>query len=865
MFAREAKLKRVVTLLRNGTSVELLGNRWAGRTSLLNQVARDFERSKSAVLVVRALGKKFPLESLRLALPYHSQSPLANPAMVLDRIAALRPTAILIDDSNILDDASWTVIEFAHKSLGIPLLGVNVQHPVASVDEPSLAKFAHPIVRVTLDEFTLQQLHDLLEEELDGSVSPGLSARVHEKSAGAPGFALAIVRAAVANGQISRAGTTWSETGDLWSPDLIAPFEGLLYSYENDVQEAAEMLATAGAVDIASARQLLGQEMVELLEQHALARVIIVGHRTLVAVNPPGLADYFLHQPITARRIRMRETVTAKLDNSSSADDTIGQFARTLPEQDEVVMPSARELPAIVRMFSDSQTVEAERALEAWERTPSVSNANIVLWLLLGSNLKIDVLRRVAEETSLREAAPFDELVLRYLCSRQEIARGGTLDTARRFLTAAPGFPFQPALEVFSRALSYEFEGIPSDVEEQLAPFVLERGINGAVARLVLAYVRILTSRADEAFPLFEEAAEAPLFLRGQFDVAYGLALFGSGQHSKAAVWATRHMNLAISSIDRPALVGHSYVAVLSLAALGRFDEVTDVVAIVLGGSVSAGAHLFTSDRALLLILAGVATRTARNSAAEGLTERAESVRYPTRALPYSDLRLPRAARANADGDPALGARLYAEAAVSLSADGYQLAADTSNALSLIVHYDPELAQRHRTQLERVGGRLYRGYLDGRAAAFANDPEGLIEAARSLREEHAGDEALRFYLQAVTHYRETGDDHRVRAVRAEMQDLVTFAEARVSQSQSRTALEGVAGLTAREAEVINAVSEGRSNAEIAAELGVGARTVETHLRNIRRKIGAVTRDDIASFASERDAFEPRGIPRRSFR
>jgi DNA-binding NarL/FixJ family response regulator len=53
-------------------------------------------------------------------------------------------------------------------------------------------------------------------------------------------------------------------------------------------------------------------------------------------------------------------------------------------------------------------------------------------------------------------------------------------------------------------------------------------------------------------------------------------------------------------------------------------------------------------------------------------------------------------------------------------------------------------------------------------------------------------------------------------------------------------------LTPREADVLELLQQGRSNAEIAIALHVGVETVRTHARNIFRKLGIKTRRDLAS-------------------
>jgi DNA-binding NarL/FixJ family response regulator len=51
-------------------------------------------------------------------------------------------------------------------------------------------------------------------------------------------------------------------------------------------------------------------------------------------------------------------------------------------------------------------------------------------------------------------------------------------------------------------------------------------------------------------------------------------------------------------------------------------------------------------------------------------------------------------------------------------------------------------------------------------------------------------------------------------------------------------------LTPREADVLELLQGGSSNAEIAAELSVGVETVRTHARNIYRKLGVSTRREL---------------------
>jgi DNA-binding NarL/FixJ family response regulator len=57
-----------------------------------------------------------------------------------------------------------------------------------------------------------------------------------------------------------------------------------------------------------------------------------------------------------------------------------------------------------------------------------------------------------------------------------------------------------------------------------------------------------------------------------------------------------------------------------------------------------------------------------------------------------------------------------------------------------------------------------------------------------------------------------------------------------------------AGLTSREVEILNLLAGGRTNREIAAELVLSVHTIERHLANAHRKIGARNRADATAFA-----------------
>jgi len=66
----------------------------------------------------------------------------------------------------------------------------------------------------------------------------------------------------------------------------------------------------------------------------------------------------------------------------------------------------------------------------------------------------------------------------------------------------------------------------------------------------------------------------------------------------------------------------------------------------------------------------------------------------------------------------------------------------------------------------------------------------------------------------------------------------------------------VAGLTPREIEVLGLLARGRSNRQIAAALGISARTVSTHVEHVYTKAGVSTRGAAAMFAMRHRLVDP---------
>jgi DNA-binding CsgD family transcriptional regulator len=458
-----------------------------------------------------------------------------------------------------------------------------------------------------------------------------------------------------------------------------------------------------------------------------------------------------------------------------------------------------------------------------------------------------ELVEAVLAGTSLRGADVWEELAFRFLAARWRLVTGAGVEAATDALMrdVGPGFACRAALDALALGIRIETDGRSDDALPPLRAASPGGGIDGFVARLVLAFAMIVGGQGEEALVQLDVAPPpgTPRAVTVQQDYARGLALYAAGQLEEAEAWASAHLEACLADIDRDGLVGHAYVAVMARAALGRFEEAFETAQLVLATGVEAGQLPFAPDRAILTVLAFVAIRTGRATAAHALAERASALPGHSDGIPFGTPALVVAARRSADGFGEEAADEYRELAVELRARGYVLAAETLEMIALLAHYDPAASRPPQGDAGgAAGGELFRAWLAGEQAQRDDDPDALVDASRVLRRFGARDQALKLLGHAARLYRLRGEEAAGERTQEELRELLDD-----SLHAAGGAIEEF-GLTDREAEIVQGIAEGLSNVEIAARLGVSIRTIDSHLRNIRQKTGTVEREDLARIA-----------------
>ncbi|HET9458057.1 MAG TPA: response regulator transcription factor [Candidatus Limnocylindrales bacterium] len=147
--------------------------------------------------------------------------------------------------------------------------------------------------------------------------------------------------------------------------------------------------------------------------------------------------------------------------------------------------------------------------------------------------------------------------------------------------------------------------------------------------------------------------------------------------------------------------------------------------------------------------------------------------------------------------------------------------------------------------------------LDGIAAIGrikAAHPEVQVVALTSFIEEEKVTAALEAGASGFI-LKDAEADDVAAAIRAAHNDEVHLdpAAARILAKgmRTRSTAPAVEPLTERELEVLALVGRGRSNKEIASDLGITERTARTHVSNILGKLGLASRTQAALYAVER--------------
>jgi NarL family two-component system response regulator LiaR len=160
-----------------------------------------------------------------------------------------------------------------------------------------------------------------------------------------------------------------------------------------------------------------------------------------------------------------------------------------------------------------------------------------------------------------------------------------------------------------------------------------------------------------------------------------------------------------------------------------------------------------------------------------------------------------------------------------------------------------EMARQLRPQVILMD--LLMPVMDGLTAITAirqQMPEIEVIALTSVLEDHLVYGAIR--AGAIGYLlKDTGAEDLCRAIKSAASGQVQLSpQAAARLTREIRAPESPETLTQRETEVLQLIAQGMANKEIAQTLGIGEKTVKTHVSNILSKLGVLSRTQAALYA-----------------
>ena len=881
MSVRRRELAAVLAHVRDGVSVELRGSWGSGRTTLLRGVENAARHEGFGTLSVSgeyAL-RAHALEALGVAgvrsASAGGTSAISARVEALTGWALARPALILVDDAAVVDPESWGVISAVQRRTDVPVVYALDAH--APEGAGALHVLECRVARVALEALRYEEVRALLEDVLGGGVDAHTAGRVFSKSGGLPRLVVAVGETGRQYGLLREQAGSWHAGDDLWHPALAPHITEILYPLTASLREGLEMLALAGIVTIDRGVRLIGSPVLEQLEARGLVTVFRNGVRVMVAVNPPLIAEYYRHQSISARRVRLIERV-ANDRGARGAGPTLDAPRAELPTRalPTRALPAALEWeavrnPAVARLMTEHRQAEAARALDAWRRHPGLHAALALADALARDGGAERVAHDVLRDTAYVEGEQRDNLAL--LAHRLNIAaRGGGEGELARVLSEArsvmPGAT--DAIEVIGLEAEVRAHGFSAGSEQLVRELIDRTGVGGAgagiaggrteegaatgglhengVARVGEAAVALAEvvlakgwfARALRLVEMPDEPIDESVHWRRRRRRVTALALFGVGRIDEALRRAAEWRDAALADLDADALRDQAYVCALALVHTGRNAEADDAIgaALALGEPGAESADVYG---AILVLGAVVAARRGALDVAETLTVQARRWLPRVSSLPLAAAEFAEAQSAHARGDDGGSRRLLAAAQAAFSRRGFAVQAAIAEIMALESVSDAARVARSAA----LEGELFGPLLDYLRGVGGAEADWIERAGDRLRSANQAVHAAGAYLRAADAYRLAG-----RASEADRADQLAQAlggtlDADVlwhvhAQAASRPAL------TQREQEITALAAVGASNHTIASRLSVSVRTVENHLNRAFRKLGISRRDELES-------------------
>lgn len=869
LVGRAALLERVLPVVSEGETrgLVLAGGAGVGKTRFATELVAKTDPSRAAVVRVTATraAAPIPLGAFAPLLPATHNvrgTGVDDRADYLRRCAASllascegRRLILLVDDAHLLDDASATLVhQLALNSMAFVLATVRSDE---ACPDPIIALWKDEAVeRLEVSALTPDAVGELLLAVLGGWIDHSAVRRLATASEGNVLFLRELVLGAIEDGSLRNEAGIWRLVGTFApSSRLTELVEARLTGLTPDERGLLELVSIGEPLGSAELDALADRAVAERLERGGLITCITAGRRLEVRLSHPVYSDVLRAQiPVLrtrelcrqladivestgARREDALRIATWRLEGGGSADPglmleaaTIARWRYDFPLAERLALAARQAGAGFDAALLAAQLVslggrgdEAELMLSGLADEASTDRER---GLVACTRLDNNVFHRGRTELGL-ELAEAAERTISDPCWRDELA-------ARRaaIVYATVGPPAR--LEGFG-ALPDTVSGRAFAWASILSANALARLGRLEAARLTAEHAyevhRTLTEPFDwypwthiffrnEALAHEGRINEAVTLAKEQYDQA-----LGEGSPEAQAWFAWQLCKLVCDRGWPTASVQYGREAVALFRQLGwtlfeHFALVHLSLAFAFAGDSDAAAETLHQDQELGL----------------------PSDSYPGAAW-LVDIHQAGAWAAVARGDlPDAAVRFRRAAEVGAEIGDLVGQSAALHALARIGRAD-EAADALQQLAAQIEGDLSSARADHASALSNGDGAGLEAVSTRFEAMGAGLLAAESAADAGVAWRRSGDLRR--ASRCEQRANALTASCQGPVSPALRALRGRSQLTRAERETSLLAASGRSNKEIASQLGLSVRTVENHLQHSYEKLGISGRSQLA--------------------
>lgn len=699
--------------------------------------------------------------------------------------------------------------------------------------------------RLDLRPLTEPDVQTLLVAVLGGDVEDRLSLAVYRGTEGNPLLVREIVRVARRSGAIGRDHEVWRLAGplpvDAGISELIGSRLGILDAGERN---AAELIALGEPLPLVVAEGIVGCTVLEALEVQGIIHTQDSVDGVVVTLAHPLYGEVIRSTLAPLRTRRLQQALVAAIEGGEHG----GRIAvrATLWRLELGIPPDPAELLDAARVARSIGAGAAERLARAAVAAERSIGAVILLAEILVQQGRVNEVDRLLDDL---DNDSLDAQSLTALVAVRALARirlGELAEASSIVATATESLDPTRLQALYANAET--LAGRPGESAPIARAIVADEEATAGsrcIAGMALVAGGALAGRNDEAEEvataarrLFDEVRRELPFVPSSMQVAGLIATTAAGRLELADRAARQLYESALEGDDewlRPR--GASALGVVALAR-GLVRSATRYFRITVAS---------LNDFDLLFLRYNVAW-LARAAAAAGFEDEAsgamqQAADAPVCGLFEIDWLIAEAAVLAARGLVHRAIDQALDAARQGAAAGLWGVASTAAFDALRYGGGVVAAELVMGAVERVDGPLPMLLGAAASAVALDDPAALDDASCALESLGTLLFAADIAHAAANSHRRAGDPRA--AVRAVARSRALAAQCEGARRPWAVDAGVVGGLTGREQEVAILAAAGRSDAELAAELSISIRTVQSHLARTYMKLGVSGRRDLA--------------------